>query len=84
MLESPLDFKRRINKTSRYVRYHINHGKIILHPRGLVRVEESLENLKKVKRGRPKLPVSERLVMVRVFIKREHRKLLKEFIKQLQ
>jgi hypothetical protein len=84
MLESKSRFAKRIGRSTGYVYNQIKRGNIILNPRGYVRVEESKENLAKIKRGRPKIPPKERIIYPRVRIKRRQKKVLSEIIKQLR
>lgn len=84
MLESKSNFARRIKKTLPYVAYHVKRGNVVLNERGYVRVEESQENLRKVKPGRPKLPRTEKKVAITLYVPRRQVKVLKSFIKELR
>lgn len=55
MIESKSHFARRINKPMSYVSHNVRRGNIVLDERGFVQVEQSIERLNKMRRGRPKV-----------------------------
>ena len=73
MYESKSRFARRIGKKMDYVAHNVRRGHIVVNERGFVDVERSLDNLRKIRRGRPKVGFWNKKVCVFVERKRMHK-----------
>lgn len=69
MYESKSYFAKRIGKSIDYVSQNVKRGHIIVNERGFVDVERSLEGIKKIHRGRPRVGFWDK--KVRVFVRRK-------------
>lgn len=70
MFEPKSRFATRIGKTMDYVAHNVRRGHIVVNERGFVDVERSLDNLSRIRRGRPRVGFWDK--KVRVFVKRKN------------
>lgn len=85
MIESKSRFARRIGKPIWWVGIYVRRGIIPVNDRGFVLVDGALAILRKPrKRGRPRVPKSEQIVRVGVYVRRRQKKAIIEAAKELR
>lgn len=78
-IESKSMFAKRIKKSVQFVSVYCKRGIFPINDRGFVLVEDALREFKKRRNpGRPKLKVRDKIVPVRVYVARKHRKAIIE------
>lgn len=85
MIESKSRFARRIGKPVKFVSEYCRRGVLPTNEHGFVIVEQALKVLAdRRRRGRPRVDPNERIIPMRVWVRRRQKKVVKQLVKELR